>query len=172
MKSGQLIKQIMLISGTLSVLVTPLLSYCNDKLEQADGNVMIASIDPLSDFSSKKLRQDKEVSGVLDSTMNVDVKRHKQRAVVSSTLELLENLVVEEEKQKEGAVLDLSLNLDLKEQNYYLESDKQMLLQEVFELEGAHLDIQMEAHFEGPHNENKEKDMAPDGLGVSIKLGI
>jgi len=172
MKSGQLIKQIMLISGTLSVLVTPLLSYCNDKLEQADGNVMIASIGPLSGFTSKKLRQDKEVSGVLDSTMNVDVKRHKQRAVVSSALELLENLVVEEEKQKEGVVLDLSLNLDLKEQNYYLESDKQMLLQEVFEPEGADLDIQMEAHFEGPHNENKEKDMAPDGLGVSIKLGI
>ena len=83
-----------------------------------------------------------------------------------------QNLAIEEVKQKENIVLNLSLNLDVNEFNYNLKSGKQEQLQGIFEFEEGVLNIEMEAHFEGPHNENKERDMTPDGVGVSFKLGI
>ena len=170
MKKVLLIKQITLISSSLIVLGTPLLSSCDDKLEQTDSKVMIASIGSSSSYSGRKHGQDGGVSRALVLTKNV--KRNKQKKVQSNTLDFPENLVIEGSSQKKGAALDLSLNLDLKEYSYYQEYGKQSLLQRVFESEGVDLDIEMEAHFEGPHNENKEMDMTPDGIGVSIKLGI
>jgi len=171
MKKVLLIKQITLISSSLIVLGTPLLSSCDDKLEQTDSKVMIASIGLSSSYSARKHRKDRGViSRALVLTKNV--KRSNPKKVQSNTLGFSENLVIEGSSRKKDAALDLSLNLDLKGYSYYQEYDKQSLLQRVFESEGGDLNIEMETHFEGPHNENKEMDMTPDGIGVSIKFGI
>ena len=50
--------------------------------------------------------------------------------------------------------------------------DKQKPFQGIFEPEEAVFGIKMETRFEWPHHENKERDLAPDGAGVSFKVGI
>ena len=44
-------------------------------------------------------------------------------------------------------------------------------MQGFFGFEEAVFNIEMEAHFEGPHNENKERNMTSDGAGAGIKAG-
>lgn len=87
-------------------------------------------------------------------------------------LEPLDNVTTEEENQTLNMDLDLSLNLDVVEHNNSLGRNRDRLLQGLFKIDEGIANIRLEAHFEGPHNENKERDTTPDGAGVGIEIGI
>ena len=167
-----LIKKLALISSSLVVLSTSSMSRCDDKFEKVDSKEISIAMYPSLGIDTKQLEQGKEVSGALVLAANTSVRNYKKSNEINSALDSPKNSAIKEVAQKHSIILDLSLNLDLKEHMYDLKSDKQKQLQGTFDFKEPVFNIEMEAHFEGPHNENKERDMAPDGVGVGIILGI
>ncbi len=50
--------------------------------------------------------------------------------------------------------------------------DNTLDIQGIFEPKEERLNMELDAHFESPHKENKDREVTPDGLGIGIKLGI
>lgn len=75
---------------------------------------------------------------------------------------------------QEPVALDFSLHLKIQEINnlsYTQGVKQQLVLPGIFDFENmSATNVEMEAHFEGPHNENKEKETTPDGAGVKFKI--
>jgi len=123
-----------------------------------------------STLESPKAKQEKSPTQVKQKVEKREVKQYKQSKLADSMLLPFKSLPVVQDKLVEKLVLDLSLNLDITE--YKLESDRQQPFQGGFESAEPDFDIEMETRFEWPHNENKERDLTPDGGGISIKVGI
>ena len=157
-----IISRTLIVSGSLLFL-----SACDNNEQQERGKNLNAE---LGAFSEPKAKQENEFAKAKQSVTNIERRQYKQSKAVGSLLPSSESLLVEQDKPVEQVVLDLSLNLDITE--YELESDKQKPFKGIFEPEEAVFDIEMETRFEWPHHENKERDLTPDGAGVSIKVGI
>jgi hypothetical protein len=50
--------------------------------------------------------------------------------------------------------------------------DETLDIRGIFESKEEALNIELDAHFESPYKENKDREVTPDGLGVGIKFGI
>jgi len=177
MKKKTLKNSLFIITSTL------LLSGCDDKF-QTEKSKEISSVldqsekldlkqqeDQKAVISSARLLQEKPVSKNKPSKVIVrGLPDNSSRGAVN--MEILATSVVEEEKQVESIILDLSLHLDLMELEYALDNDRYEAIHGLFEPEEYESNIDIEAHFEGPHMENKEMDSTPDGAGVEFRIGI
>ena len=167
-------QQLALISSTLIVSSVLCLSACDDKLQQQKNQADSSAIEPSANITVQEHQQAKEVSMALEPVAQIDTKEYRKSKEAGSAIELSEKIVVEENKQAELKELDFSLNIEIQQFNklpYARGSNNQTLLRGVFESEAEVASgIEMEAHFEGPHNENEEREMTPDGVGVKFKL--
>ena len=178
MKKKTLKNSLFIITSTL------LLSGCDDKF-QTEKSKEISSVldqpekldlkqqeDQKTVISSARLLQEKPVSKNKPSKVIVrGLPDNSSRGAVN--MGILATSVVEEEKQVESIILDLSLHLDLMELEYTLDIDRYEAIHGLFEPEEEYeSNIDIEAHFEGPHMENKEMDSTPDGAGVEFRIGI
>ena len=157
-----IISRTLIVSGSLLFL-----SACDNNEHQEKGKDLNAE---LGVPSEPKAKQENEFAKVKQPVANIERRQYKQSKAVGSLLPPPESLLVEQDKPVEQVILDLSLNLGITE--YELERDKQKPFQGIFEPEETIFDIEMETRFEWPHNENKERDLTPDGAGISIKVGI
>lgn len=184
MKKELLRKLQTLISSSLIVSNNLLLSACDDKVQQQKSNKSGEMIEPLASVVENKTQHEKFVSEPEVQVENINikkvstsrvpsvkVKKYKQSRVSSISTEPKEGLSAEEDKP-EIIILDLSLNLELDGKYYNLQGFNKKRFSGIFEFEEDVLNFEMETHFEWPHNENKEQEAAPDGVGVGIKVGI
>ncbi len=177
----------LLISSSLAISSILILTTCDHKVEQRESKKLSENLEPLSkpaakkqtyvkNFSPAKLPitkvSAKKVSKNDAPIANIKVEKYQQNRVVRSATDLAENLIAAEEKQPEPIILNLSLNLDIEEKNHPLESVNRKQLQGIFEFKEDILNINMEAYFEWPHNENQEQEITPDGAGVGFRVGI
>ena len=168
-------QQIALISSALIVSGTLCLSSCDDKLQQEKSQAQSRAMEPSVNITvQKKHQQAKEVGMALDPVTQLDAREYKKSKEEGNAIVVLEKIVSEENQQAELIYLDLSLNIEIQEFNklpYARVSNHQKLLRGIFESEAEEASsLEMETHFEGPHNENKEREMTPDGVGVKFKL--
>ncbi len=78
-------------------------------------------------------------------------------------------------KDDEAKALDFSLHWTVKEYAPVVirhRKDETLDIRGLFEPKEERLNMELDAHFESPHKENKDREVTPDGLGVGIKLGI
>lgn len=75
----------------------------------------------------------------------------------------------------EAKALDFSLHWMMKKYAPVIikhRKDETLDIRGIFESKEEELNIELDAHFESPHKENKDREVTPDGLGVGIKFGI
>lgn len=128
------------------------------------------------DTLQQKVLQDKKYVPVRKISQKKKPKKVSvsSKARVSYLPESLESELLEEDVSQESddKVLNLSLNLAVIEHQYALHNQGYQQFHAAFEKEEVVSNIEMEAHFEGPHVENKERDVAPDGIGFGIKIAL
>jgi len=98
----------------------------------------------------------------------------KVSVVLLAGLALFGSCVNAEEGEGSKA-LDFSLHWTMKKYAPVIirhRKDETLDIRGIFESKEEELNIELDAHFEGPHKENKDREVTPDGLGVGIKLGI
>ena len=166
MKTSSLISSALVVSSALC------LSSCDDALEpdpeRKNAAISIIEHSPV-DLVVHRQEQLKSESRVVEPI----AKQNKAKRDVGFGGELSEDVVVNDNQQEEPIVLDFSLNfeqMDLTDRSNIPGGDRQNLLRGIFESEGEASNIEMETHFEGPHNENKEMDTTPNGAGVKFKI--
>ncbi|SHE20600.1 hypothetical protein [methanotrophic endosymbiont of Bathymodiolus puteoserpentis (Logatchev)] len=82
---------------------------------------------------------------------------------------------VNAKESKEAKALDFSLHWTVEKYAPVImrhRKDNTLDIQGIFEPKEERLNLELDAHFESPHKENKERELTPDGLGIGIKLGI
>jgi len=82
---------------------------------------------------------------------------------------------VNAKEDEESKALDFSLHWTMKKYAPVIikqRKDEALDTRGLFESKEEESNIELDAHFEGPHKENKDREVTPDGLGVGIKLGI
>ncbi len=136
--------------------------------------------------SEQEKNYSKSKGNTLKSPVNIAVKKSKKAIVAIKPIvslsaeeegisELAEEFALEDNNQDEPIQLDLSLDFGGLEFNTLPnrpEPDKQRSLRGIFEPPESLTNIEVETHFEGPHNENKERETTPDGAGVEFKIGF
>jgi len=98
----------------------------------------------------------------------------KMSVVLLAGFALFGNCVNAKEGE-ESKVLDFSLHWTMKKYAPVIierRKDETLDIRGLFEFKEEKSDIELDAHFERPHKENKDREVTPDGLGVGIKLGI
>ncbi|GAW85442.1 hypothetical protein bplSymb_SCF00705P006 [Bathymodiolus platifrons methanotrophic gill symbiont] len=158
------------ISRALIFSSTLFLSACNDNLEQEKSNSESVAIESSENVVAAESSQ--RAKGWVD---RLDPNKENKKGI--KTVDLADGFSVEESKQEALRVLDLSLNFEARatDKSPYLyrgRGEQLKLLPGIFESEELTSSIEMEAHFEGPHNENQEKEMTPDGAGLEFKIGF
>ena len=151
-----------IVSGSLLLLLA-----CDNKESQEESKGQKLTLESPAEPIEK---QGKEPTQVKQAVEKREAKQYKQSKLTDNMLLPFNSLPAAQGKLVEKLALDLSLNLDIVE--YKLESDRQQLFQGLFESAESDFDIEMETRFEWPHNENKERDLTPNGAGVTIKVGI
>ncbi|RLA23333.1 MAG: hypothetical protein DRQ62_06490 [Gammaproteobacteria bacterium] len=165
-------KQIALLGSTLIATSALCLSGCDNPFQREKNEAKSSTQEASTNQTLRQHKQAKELTKALDPVENTVTQEHKQSKEPDS-VGTAETIVTEENKQEEYRALDFSLNLEIKEFNglpYARGISNKQQLPGVFGSERVFSNIQMEAHFEGPYNENKEQEMTPDGAGVKFKM--
>ncbi len=168
-----------LISSSLVVSGNMMLSACDGNEQQKQSKKLSQVPVPVASKPQYIKRESNEVlqasviaKKVVVPKAKTKIEDYKQSRGAGSTQSSTESLIIEEEKQPEFIILDLSLNLDIEEKYYNLGGVNRKNFQGIFNFDEDELNFEMETYFEWPHNENREQDIAPDGAGVGIKVGI
>jgi len=161
-------KKIPLISSALIVFSAFSLAGCDD---QAQKEQSVREGDDLELSEPPDIKQPlttKDALLVVEPNVNKPIEYINNAIVEPRILELDDGSLLE------PVALDFSLHLKIQEINNlsYTQGAKQRLvLPGIFEFENMPAtNVEMEAHFAGPHNENKEKETTPDGAGVKFKI--
>ena len=168
-----MIQQTALLSSTLLISSALCLSACDDKLQHEKSQQESSAIAASKKITLQKHPQAQDASVVLEPAAYVDTKENKADRDVGFVAEFSEATVTEKSQQEELILLDYSLNfeqLELKDLAGVRDKVRQELFRGIFEPEGMASKIDIETHFEGPHNENKEREMTADGARVEFKI--
>jgi len=96
-------------------------------------------------------------------------------AILLSGVALFGNCVNAKDKET-SKILNLSLPLAAKKYAPFISGqmneEKKLEVRGFFESKEKKVNIDLDAHFEEPHRENKDQEVTSDGVGVGIKLGI
>lgn len=161
-------KKIPLIGSTLFVFSALFLPGCDEQLQQGQAARENHDLESSENLDRKQQNKVKELVKVVAPNVNKPIEPISNAVFESDILE------VEDDALEEPVALDFSLHLDIQEINNlsYTQGAKQRLvLPGIFDFENMSVtNVEMEAHFAGPHNENKEKETTPDGAGVKFKI--
>ena len=149
------------------------LSSCDDGLESGLDKDLEKSkefvLSPIEQPPADLVVNRQEQSRVVES----DVRKQLADKQVDLANERSDIQVREDSQQQDPVVLDFSLNfkqMELSDVSNIPGSNSQGVLRGIFESEGVASNVEMEPHFSWPHNENKEKEVKPDGAGVKFKI--
>lgn len=89
-------------------------------------------------------------------------------------LSACDKMKMDKNQSATSKALDLSVKLDVQDNNktVYQEKSNKRPIQGLFEPKERESNVSLEAHFERPHKENKDRETTPDGAGLGFKVGI
>lgn len=162
-------KKILLISSTLLV-ISALLTGCDEQSQQQQAAQKNHDLELSKKPEIKQQMKTKKVIKAVAPKVNKSIQQTINEIKGSDVLELEENVL------QKPVQLDFSLHLGIQELNsvsYAQGVKQQLVLPGIFNFENiSATNVEMEAHFSGPHNENKEQETTPDGVGVKFKIGF
>ena len=169
MKRSSLIGRGLIVSSVLC------LNACEEGLDAEKSNSSTnQAIDvPVEDLTTAGQKQAYKANKVIEPVEAIRTKEDKaeKRLAVESVARSVNDGGGWEARPE----LDFSLNFDQLElnrlSNGFSKQSKEPL-QGIFASEEEASRVDVETHFEGPHNENKERETTPDGVGVEFRIGF